>query len=331
MYPPFVCPQCHGTLESKPKAFVCPACDRIYPVILGIPDFRLQPDPYISFSDEYCKAERLAEAAERLSFEDLLRFYWEITPDVPRHAAERYVRYAAQSQARGAACLEAMDERLRQSWKGDALLEIGCGVGGLLLPAAVRFNTVVGSDIAFRWLVIARKQLAEAGSNALLVCCAAERLPFADTSFDALVGLHVLEHSQDPSAVIHDGARVLKPGGRCLFPTPNRYSLGPEPCVRVWGVGFLPRRFMSRYVQWVKGVPYRHIRLLSLFELRRFLRAARLAQWRVDPHRFSACELRVATPGLRLLARLYHALLAIPGGSLLMRCLGPMHQITARK
>ena len=331
MHPHFVCPQCHGALETPQDAYLCAACARRYPVVLGIPDFRLQPDPYIGFDDEYRKAERLAEAAPSRSLEDLLRFYWEITPGVPRQAVERYVRYAAQSKERGAACFEAMDARLRQRWQGDALLEIGCGVGGLLLPAATRFGNVAGSDIAFRWLVIARKQLEDAGSEALLVCCAAERLPFASARFDAVVGLHVLEHCQDPGAAIADTARVLKSGGRCFFPTPNRYSVGPEPCVRVWGVGFLPRRFMSRYVQWVTGVPYRHIRLLSLFELRGYLRTAGFAQWHIDPHRFAQCELRAATPGLRLLARLYHALLAIPGMPQLMRLLGPMHQVTASK
>lgn len=331
IHPPFVCPQCHGALETQPHTHICAACNRSYPVVLGIPDFRLQPDPYINFDDEYRKAERLTEAAAGRSFEDLLRFYWEITPDVPRQAAERYVRYAAQGKERGVACFEAMDVRLQQRWQGNALLEIGCGVGGLLLPAAMRFNNVVGSDIAFRWLIIARKQLEQEGSDVPLVCCAAEQLPFADARFDAVVGLHVLEHSQDPGAVIADSARVLKSGGRCLFPTPNRYSLGPEPCVRVWGAGFLPRRFMSRYVQWVRGVPYRHIRLLSLFELRRYLRAAGFAQWRIDPHRFAACELRAVTPGLRLLARLYHALLMIPGVPQLMRLVGPMLQITASK
>src|ERR1700730_2533138 len=112
MHPHFVCPQCHDGLETQPNAYWCPACYRTYRVVLGIPDFRLRPDPYISFDDEYRKAECLAQAPESRSCADLLRFYWEITPDVPRHAAQRYVHYAAQGKERGAACLEAMDVRL---------------------------------------------------------------------------------------------------------------------------------------------------------------------------------------------------------------------------
>ena len=57
--PEFVCPQCHGVLETGSNAYHCATCNRLFPVVLGIADFRLHPDPYISFDDEYRKAERL--------------------------------------------------------------------------------------------------------------------------------------------------------------------------------------------------------------------------------------------------------------------------------
>lgn len=331
MHMDYACPKCRGPVEAAPDAWLCRACARRYPVVCGIPDFRLAPDPYISFDDEYRKAERIARAAETLGFAELVRYYWSITPDVPAPQVDRYVAYAVAGEARGSACLESMDATLGARWQGAALLEVGCGTGGLLVPAAARFGRVVGSDIALRWLVIAQKRLAECGANAQLVCCSADRLPFAAGTFDALAGLHVLEHSEDPAAVLAESARVLQPGGHCLFPTPNRYSLGPEPCVRVWGVGFLPRRWMSGYVKWLRGVPYRHIRLLSSFELGRFLRAAGFARYGIEPQRFAACELAAASPLLRALARAYHLLLRVPGMAILMRLVGPMHQVWATR
>lgn len=327
----YACPKCRGPVEAAADAWHCRACARRYPVVCGIADFRLAPDPYISFDDEYRKAERIARAAETRSFAELVRYYWSITPDVPAPQVERYVAYAVAGEARGAACLESMDPLLDAPWQGGALLEVGCGTGGLLLPAVARFSRVVGADIALRWLVIARKRLQERGIDAQLVCCSADRLPFADGVFDAVVGLHMLEHSGRPGAVLAESARVLGPGGRCLFPTPNRYSLGPEPCVRVWGVGFLPRRWMSAYVQWMRGVPYRHIRLLSAFELGRFLRAAGFARYGIEPQRFAECELAAATPLLRTLVRAYHLLLRVPGMTSLMRLVGPMHQVWATR
>ena len=85
----FCCPQCRVPVILHGKAYQCPDCRRNYPIVYDIPDFRLSPDPYISFEDEYKKVRVLADEAGRVSFEALVRFYWEITPDVPRSATER--------------------------------------------------------------------------------------------------------------------------------------------------------------------------------------------------------------------------------------------------
>jgi demethylmenaquinone methyltransferase / 2-methoxy-6-polyprenyl-1,4-benzoquinol methylase len=47
-----------------------------------------------------------------------------------------------------------------------------------------------------------------------LLCGEAERLPFADGSFDALTFTYLLRYVDDPAAVRHEMARVVKPGGR---------------------------------------------------------------------------------------------------------------------
>jgi uncharacterized protein YbaR (Trm112 family) len=126
----FCCPQCRGPLTSDPERYRCPVCSREYPILFGLPDFRLSPDPYISFEDEYEKARILADKASRVSFENLVRFYWEITPEVPHAAVERYVRYALSGEDRGNACLEALDNHVAGCWAGQTGLEIGCGTGG---------------------------------------------------------------------------------------------------------------------------------------------------------------------------------------------------------
>jgi SAM-dependent methyltransferase len=50
----------------------------------------------------------------------------------------------------------------------------------------------------------------------------ADRLPFADSSFDLVFCDNVLEHIEDPDAVLRQVARVLKPSGRFVAKTPNR-------------------------------------------------------------------------------------------------------------
>lgn len=279
----FCCPSCRGRLVVSPEAYRCAACERSYPIVFGIPDFRLTPDPYISFAEEHEKARLLAEEANRRSFEDLVRFYWEITPDVPRELAERYIRYAVEGERRGDAYLMEIDARLKAQRRGEACLDVGCGSGGFLLAARSRFRRLVGIDIALRWLVVAKKRLADVGENVTLVCCSAEHLPFPPGTFDTAVCIDVLEHAQNPQAILMMTARALQPDGVLYVATPNRFSLGPEPCVRVWGVGFLPRSLASRYVHRVTGRHYRLIRLLSVFELRGMLARAGLRRWSIFP------------------------------------------------
>ena len=89
------CPLCKGPVASRGEAYHCARCDRAYPVVLGIPDFRVYPDPYISIEADHRKGAQVQEQAEKLSFRDLLRFYWEhvATPPTPLDLRERFIRH----------------------------------------------------------------------------------------------------------------------------------------------------------------------------------------------------------------------------------------------
>ena len=74
------------------------------------------------------------------------------------------------------------------------------------------------------------------------------QLPFREESFDLVTCNMVVEHFPDPERILPDIRRVLKPGGRFLFHTPNfRYyliyiaSLSPE-FLKSWLVRLLEQR-----------------------------------------------------------------------------------------
>jgi ubiquinone/menaquinone biosynthesis C-methylase UbiE len=50
-------------------------------------------------------------------------------------------------------------------------------------------------------------------------------LSFEDESFDCVIALEVIEHVADDDRFVSEGLRVLRPGGRFIFTTPNRHRL----------------------------------------------------------------------------------------------------------
>jgi SAM-dependent methyltransferase len=279
--PPFVCPACRSALQHQSGAeerYVCAGCARTFPVVIGIPDFRLRSDPWIGLEADREKGRALEADTLDADFETTVRAYWARTPDTPRDQAERFTRFVVSAEPRAA---EWLSDVARGESPSGWWLDVGCGTADMVLAGLRRGQRMVGVDIAFRWLVVARRRLQRAGFDAPLVCCNGEHLPFADGSFRRVVSLGTLEHCLDSSAVVGEAARVLEPEGRLHFRTVNRFSLLPEPHVGVWGVGFVPRRWADAYVRWRSGQRYEHHRPLSTWELRRYARASGLREVRL--------------------------------------------------
>jgi ubiquinone/menaquinone biosynthesis C-methylase UbiE len=101
---------------------------------------------------------------------------------------------------------------------GEAL-EIGAGTGyfSLNLLADGRVEGVTATDIAPGMLEALERNAAELGLDVETVVCDAERLPFADESFDLVLGHAVLHHIPDLDRAFAEFARVLRPGGVVAF------------------------------------------------------------------------------------------------------------------
>ena len=267
-----VCPSCRGPVKATPEAFTCSRCGVSYPVVAGIPDFRVVPDPWIDLEADRAKGIRLERETEGQDFEAVVRAYWAMTPDTPREAAERFISHVLGAERRSREWLDSItgptDHRHPARW-----LDIGCGTADLAV-AAWPGAEVVGIDVAFRWLVVARRRLVASGVPVRLVCCNAEALPFPDASFDRALSLGMIEHATSSQAALRESRRVLRSGATLQVRTVNRYSLLAEPHVGVWGTGWLPRRWADRYVRWRTGQGYLHHDPLSAGRLARELRQA---------------------------------------------------------
>lgn len=127
---------------------------------------------------------------------------------------------------------------------GRRVLDLGCG-GGLLSEAmAQRGAEVTGVDTVAELIDTTRNHAHQSdlsihyihGSSATL-------LAEGEASFDVVTCLEMLEHVDDPGAIVDDCARLLKPGGDVVFSTLNRSA--PAYLLAILGAeyltGLLPR------------------------------------------------------------------------------------------
>jgi SAM-dependent methyltransferase len=91
-------------------------------------------------------------------------------------------------------------------------LDVGCGAGSFV-PVLRRFSDEVhGIDVA-----LPDAPFAALGSRAR---ASADRLPFADESFDLVCLFDVLEHLDDDKRALCEAFRVLRPGGLLVASVP---------------------------------------------------------------------------------------------------------------
>ena len=183
-------------------AFHCSTCMFDFPILCGIPDFRLQPDPYIALEADRAKGLHLGEAGQSRTFAQMLDYYYSITPEDP---ADLAVHWTAHALAEVAIAKEYLAE---SQLTGYSLLDIGCSTGGMVAAASNLFHITVGVDCAFRWLVIGQLRLRELGVSAQLICANAETLPFASNQFDAITAVDVIEHVCDAQAMLRESRRL---------------------------------------------------------------------------------------------------------------------------
>jgi demethylmenaquinone methyltransferase/2-methoxy-6-polyprenyl-1,4-benzoquinol methylase len=105
---------------------------------------------------------------------------------------------------------------------GQSVLDLAGGTGDLARAFAERAGdngTVVLADINDSMLREGRRRLIDAGvgANVSIAQVNAERLPFADSSFDCISIAFGLRNVTDKVAALASMHRVLKPGGRLLI------------------------------------------------------------------------------------------------------------------
>ena len=133
--------------------------------------------------------------------------------------------------------------------EGDRVLDIAGGTGDLARAFARRVGAqgqVVLTDINAAMLGVGRDRLLDDGVAVPTALCDAEKLPFADGSFDLASVAFGLRNMTHKDLALAEMARVLRPGGRLLV---LEFSRPAEPLRKAYDwYSFKVMPFIGKWV-----------------------------------------------------------------------------------
>lgn len=143
--------------------------------------------------------------------------------------------------------------------EGARVLDIAAGTGDLARAFARQVGPrgmVVHTDINEAMLRTGRDRLLDAGLVLPTLVCDAERLPFADQSFDLVSVAFGLRNMTRKEVALREMNRVLRPGGKLLV---LEFSRVAEPLQQVYD--WYSFRVLPRLGRWVTGdeASYRYL------------------------------------------------------------------------
>ncbi len=209
------CPRCGAICGPGAAALTCRGCGANYAVESGVPAMIAGVNGQKAAIQEFWSRG----ARRRLETGDP-GYGWRTQEELLANLARVESRYATTGLFARELPLAAL--------QGMRVLEVGCGSGGASLVMCKHGARVVAGDLsAERAANAARMHAASpwAGRDFVAVQLDAERLPFPDGYFDAVLSNGVLHHTSDTARAIREVHRVLRPRGSAAVMLYGRRSL----------------------------------------------------------------------------------------------------------
>lgn len=128
------------------------------------------------------------------------------------------------------------------------VLDIACGTGGFVLFSQNQGLECYGADIDCELIKIARISAKTLNLKDNFHAAPAEKLPFTDNYFDAIVSNQTMEHVHNLDKAISECIRVLRPGGIFSLVCPD-YNSFYEGHYKIFWLPQFPKRIAKIYVR----------------------------------------------------------------------------------
>lgn len=156
---------------------------------------------------------------------------------------------------------------------GKKILDVEFGPSGISIALAMAGVKVWGLEIEPELLEIAEKEARRRNVNPDFRLYNGLAFPFGGDEFDLCVCVSVLEHADNPSKLLSEIFRVLKPGGALYLSFPNRFY-PIETHTRLFGITYLPYKLAAWITEKLGHVPFKdfNLRLYHYWNLKNFLK-----------------------------------------------------------
>ncbi len=193
-----VCPVCHGALSVDEQALHCTVCGNDYPVEENIP-LMTAGVSNDGFGHDLYHAQLAGNFFEKVFHSNRINTLMRLI------TSELGIE------------------------PGGRALDVGCNTGPMLVPLRRAGYEVAGIDISAHDVHQAERYLYEADlPGGLLAVADGTQLPFRDDSFDLILLVDILEHTDYADQVVAQARRLLAPGGTVIATVP----WGCHPFVR---------------------------------------------------------------------------------------------------
>lgn len=188
-----ICPSCHGDLEFRAQAIVCQDCAACYLVEGQIP-IMIAETSTDGFGHDLYHAQLHGNFFEKVFHTNRIKTLLRLVTS----------ELSVAPTARG--------------------LDVGCNTGPMLIPLRQRGYDVVGIDISPRDVHQAEHYLRQCKlPTGRLSVADGTRLPFRDQSFDLILLVDILEHTDYPERIVSEIGRLLTLGGIVVATVPWAY------------------------------------------------------------------------------------------------------------
>ena len=143
--------------------------------------------------------------------------------------------------------------------KKGSLIDLGCGRGDMLNAFSKVGLSVEGVDLSPSSVELNKS------INIKLSDLSKEDLPYASESVDYVFSKSVIEHIEEPSLLMNESFRILKPNGKCIFLTPSWLH-------NAWGPFYLDHTHVTPFTQFslgnlLKMSGYKNVRVIHFRQL----------------------------------------------------------------